>query len=46
MNSKVKVLIKLVDELNWDYDRMSLSGQKTMDLINQIIKGIKDEQRN
>ena len=38
MNSKLKVLIKLIDDLNWDYDRMSSSGQKTMDQINQIIR--------
>ena len=51
MNHKLKVLkvktlkefIKLVDDLNWDYDRMSSSGQETMDKINQIIKEIEDE---
>ena len=40
MKSKLKVLIKLVDDLNWDYDRMSSSGQETMDKINQILEKI------
>ena len=40
MKSKLKVLIKLVDDLNWDYDRMSSSSQKTMDKINQILEKI------
>ena len=35
--------MKLIDDLNWDYDRMSSSGQETMDKINQIIKEIEDE---
>tara|TARA_R100000458_G_scaffold55160_1_gene58897 strand:+ start:139 stop:270 length:132 start_codon:yes stop_codon:yes gene_type:complete len=43
MNHKLKVLMKLIDDLNWDYDRMSSSGQETMDKINQIIKEIEDE---
>jgi hypothetical protein len=43
MNHKLKVLMNLIDDLNWDYDRMSSSGQETMDKINQIIKEIEDE---
>tara|TARA_Y100000114_G_scaffold150856_1_gene166823 strand:+ start:199 stop:330 length:132 start_codon:yes stop_codon:yes gene_type:complete len=43
MNHKLKVLMKLIDDLNWDYDRMSSSGQETMDKINQIIKEIENE---
>ena len=43
MNHKLKVLMKLIDDLNWDYDRMSSSGQETMDKINQIIKEIVNE---
>ena len=42
MNHKLKVLMKLIDDLNWDYDRMSSSGQETMDKINQIIKEIEN----
>ena len=43
MNHKLKVLMNLIDDLNWDYDRMSSSGQETMDKINQMIKEIEDE---
>ena len=43
MNHKLKVLMKLIDDLNWDYDRMSSSGQETMDKINQIIKEIEND---
>ena len=43
MNHKLKVLMNLIDDLNWDYDRMSSSGQETMDKINQIIKEIENE---
>ena len=41
--SKLKRLLELIDDLNWDYDRMSSSGQETMDKINQIIKEIENE---
>ena len=34
---------KLVVDLCWEYDRMSSSGQETMDKINQIIKEIENE---
>lgn len=40
MNNKLKKLIELVDNLNWDYDRMSSSSQKTMDKINHILEEI------
>ena len=43
MNNKLKILMKLIDDLNWDYDRMSSSGQETMDKINQRIKEIENE---
>ena len=48
MNNKLKALsiyalIKLIDNLNWDYDRMSSSGKETMDKINEIIKEIENE---
>ena len=39
---KLKRLLELIDDLNWDYDRMSSSGQETMDKINQIIKEIEN----
>jgi hypothetical protein len=38
INERLKRLLELIDDLNWDYDRMSSSGQETMDKINQIIK--------
>ena len=38
--SKLKRLLELVDDLNWDYDRMSSSGQETMDKINHILEEI------
>ena len=37
---KLKRLLELIDDLNWDYDRMSSSSQKTMDKINQILEKI------
>ena len=40
---KLKRLLELIDDLNSDYDRMSSSGQETMDKINQIIKEIENE---
>ena len=43
MNHKLKVLLKLVDDLNWDYERLSYGGQETMDKINQLIKEIENE---
>ena len=43
MNHKLKVLMKLIDDLNWDYDRMSSSGQKTMDKINHILDEIEND---
>ena len=39
---KLNRLLELIDDLNWDYDRMSSSGQETMDKINQIIKEIEN----
>jgi hypothetical protein len=32
-----KELIKLLDDLGWDYDRMSSSGQITMDKIWKLV---------
>ena len=43
MNHKLKVLMKLIDDLNWDYERLSYCGQETMDKINQLIKEIENE---
>ena len=40
---KLKRLLELIDDLNWDYERLSSSGQETMDKINQIIKEIENE---
>ena len=40
---KLKRLLELINDLNWDYERLSYGGQETMDKINQIIKEIEDE---
>ena len=40
---KLKRLLELIDDLNWDYDRLSYGGQETMDKINQLIKEIENE---
>ena len=34
-------LLKLIDDLYWEYDRMSTSGQETLDKIAMIL----DQQR-
>jgi len=39
MKNKQK-LINLVNDLYWDYDRMSSSGQETLDKISDLL-GIK-----
>jgi len=39
-------LLKLIDDMGWDYDRFSSSGQKTYDQICVIlakVKEVKDE---
>tara|TARA_R100000426_G_scaffold41738_1_gene32229 strand:+ start:667 stop:855 length:189 start_codon:yes stop_codon:yes gene_type:complete len=38
--SKLKRLLELVDDLNWDYERLSYGGQETLDKINQILEEI------
>jgi len=38
-------LINLVNDLYWDYDRMSSSGQETLDKISDLL-GIKEETEN
>ena len=44
MKNKQK-LINLVNDLYWDYDRMSSSGQETLDKISDLL-GIKEETEN
>ena len=34
---RVKELKELVDDLYWDYDRMSSSGQETLDKIADLV---------
>ena len=34
---RVKELRELVDDMYWDYDRMSSSGQETLDKIADIL---------
>ena len=35
-NEKQKKLFKLIDDLYWEYDRMSSSGQETLDKIAKL----------
>ena len=37
-NEKQKKLFKLIDDLYWEYDRMSSSGKETLDKIAELIK--------
>jgi len=30
-------IIHLVDDLNWDYDRMSSSGKQTLDNLSELL---------
>ena len=39
---KLKRLLELIDDLNWDYDRMSSSGQETLDKLCKVL-GIETE---
>ena len=41
MNEMNEELLKLIDDLYWEYDRMSTSGQETLDKIAMIL----DQQR-
>ena len=34
---KLKKLYKLIDDLHWEYDRMSSSGQETLDKIAELL---------
>ena len=37
-SSEIEKLYELVGDLFWDYDRMSSSGQKTLDKIGDLLK--------
>tara|TARA_R100000306_G_C4330190_1_gene119822 strand:+ start:401 stop:523 length:123 start_codon:yes stop_codon:yes gene_type:complete len=37
-----KEIIKLIDDLGWEYDRMSSSGKETYDKLTKLL-GITDE---
>ena len=37
-----KEIIKLIDDLGWEYDRMSSSGKATYDKLTELL-GITDE---
>ena len=37
-----KEIIKLIDDLGWEYDRMSSSGQETYDKLTDLLE-ITDE---
>jgi hypothetical protein len=41
-SSEIEKLYELVEDLFWDYDRMSSSGQKTLDKIGDLLKIPKD----
>ena len=36
-------LLKLIDDMGWDYDRFSSSGQKTYDQICKILAKVKED---
>lgn len=36
----MKEIVKLIDDLSWDYDRLSTSGQETFDKLQNILKNI------
>ena len=36
-NDDLVRLFNLIEDLNWDYDRLSTGGKKTMDEINEIL---------
>ena len=42
----VNELRQLVDDLYWDYDRMSSSGKETLDRMDQIVSPLTDEEEN
>jgi hypothetical protein len=35
---KINELMRLIDDLNWDYYRFSLSGKKTYDKIRELFE--------
>ena len=37
-------LLQLIDDMGWDYDRFSLSGQKTYDQICVILAKVKEDE--
>ena len=37
MNEKTKRIIELIADLDFEYDRMSSSGQKTYDIICELL---------
>ena len=34
----IKKITKLVDDLFWEYDRMTFSGQETLDTLGDLLK--------
>jgi len=36
-NTTEKKLVKLITDLGWDYDRLSSSGQETLDKIFKLL---------
>jgi hypothetical protein len=38
MNEKLKAMREAVDDLFWDYDRMSSSGKETLDKLASLVE--------
>lgn len=45
LRDKIKEIESLINDLYFDYDRMSTSGQDTLDEINKILLEVKNEQK-
>ena len=39
-----KYYIKLIDDLYWEYDRMSISGQQTLDELSNLLDLYQEQQ--
>lgn len=43
MQSHFRKLVKLIEDLGWDYQRMSTSGQQTYDEIIEVLERVIEE---
>ena len=46
MNEKRKITRKYISDLYWDYDRLSTSGQKTLDTLAELYGVATEEETN